>query len=38
MALFSRQVVDCSMREQMTRDILIDVLRLAWLKRGRGDK
>jgi putative transposase len=31
--LFSRQVVGWSMREHMTRDIVIDALRMAWFKR-----
>ncbi len=31
--LFSRQVVGCSLREDMTRDIVIDALRMAWFKR-----
>jgi transposase InsO family protein len=31
--LFSRQVVGWSMRADMTRDIVIDVLRMAWFKR-----
>ena len=31
--LFSRQVVGWSMREQMTREIVIDALRMAWFKR-----
>lgn len=31
--LFSRQVVGWSMREDMTRDIVIDALRMAWFKR-----
>lgn len=31
--LFSRQVVGWSMREDMTRDIAIDALRMAWFKR-----
>lgn len=34
--LFSRQVVGWSMREQMTRDIVIDALRMAWFKRHPG--
>jgi putative transposase len=31
--LFSSQVVGWSMREDMTRDIVIDALRMAWFKR-----
>ena len=31
--LFSRQVVGWSMRADMTRDIVIDALRMAWFKR-----
>ena len=31
--LLSRQVVGWSLREDMTRDIVIDVLRMAWFKR-----
>ena len=31
--LFSRQVVGWSLREHMTRDIVIDALRMAWFKR-----
>ena len=31
--LFSRQVVGWSLREDMTRDIVIDALRMAWFKR-----
>ena len=31
--LFSRQVVGWSLREDMTRDIAIDALRMAWFKR-----
>ena len=31
--LFSRQVVGWSLREDMTRDIVIDALRVAWFKR-----
>ena len=34
--LFSRQVVGWSMRDQMTRDIVIDALRMAWFKRHPG--
>jgi putative transposase len=30
--LFSRQVVGRSLREHMTRDIVIDALRMAWFK------
>jgi transposase InsO family protein len=31
--LFSRRVVGWSLREDMTRDIVIDALRMAWFKR-----
>ena len=31
--LFSRQVVGWALREDMTRDIVIDALRMAWFKR-----
>ena len=31
--LFSRQVVGWSLREDMTKDIVIDALRMAWFKR-----
>ena len=31
--LFSRQVVGWSLRHDMTRDIVIDALRIAWFKR-----
>ena len=31
--LYSRQVVGCSLREDMTRDIVIDALRMAGFKR-----
>ena len=31
--LFSRQVVGLPLREDMTRDIVIDALRMAWFKR-----
>jgi putative transposase len=34
--LFSRQVVGCSMRADMTRAIVIDALRMAWFKRQPG--
>ena len=34
--LFSRQVVGWSLREDMTRDIVIDALRMAWFKRHPG--
>jgi len=34
--LFSRQVVGWSMRAGMTRDIVIDALRMAWFKRHPG--
>lgn len=33
--LFSRQVVGWSLRDDMTRDIVIDALRMAWFKRQR---
>lgn len=32
--LFSRQVVGWSLREDMTRDLVIDALRMAWFKRS----
>ena len=31
--LFSRQVIGWSQRQDMTRDIVIDALRMAWFKR-----
>ncbi len=31
--LFSRQVMGWSLREDMTREIAIDALRMAWFKR-----
>ena len=31
--LFSRQVVGWTLRQDMTRDIVIDALRMAWFKR-----
>jgi len=34
--LYSRQVVGWSLREDMTRDIVIDALRMAWFKRRPG--
>jgi putative transposase len=34
--LFSRQVVGWSLREDMTRDIVIDALLMAWFKRHLG--
>ena len=34
--LFSRQVVGWAMRPDMTRDIVIDALRMAWFKRHPG--
>jgi putative transposase len=34
--LFSRRVVGWSLREDMTRDIVIDALRMAWFKRHPG--
>jgi transposase InsO family protein len=34
--LFSRQVVGWSLREDMTRDIVIDAVRMAWYKRQPG--
>ena len=34
--LFSRQVVGWSLRSDMTRDIVIDALRMAWFKRHPG--
>lgn len=36
--LFSRQVVGWSMREDMTREIVIDALRMAWFKRHPGQQ
>jgi putative transposase len=36
--LFSRQVVGWSLRDDMTRDIAIDALRMAWFKRHPGKK
>jgi len=33
---FSRQVVGWSLRQNMTRDIVIDVLRMGWFKRHPG--
>ena len=36
--LFSRQVVGWSLRQDMTRDIVIDALRMAWFKRHPGKK
>ena len=36
--LFSRQVVGWSMRENMTREIVIDALRMAWFKRHPGQQ
>jgi transposase InsO family protein len=36
--LFSRQVVGWSLREDMTSTIVIDALRMAWLKRSPGTK
>jgi transposase InsO family protein len=32
-SLYSRQVLGWSLREDMTRDIVIDALRMAWFKR-----
>jgi putative transposase len=32
-SLYSRQIVGLSLREDMTRDIAIDALRMAWFKR-----
>ena len=34
--LFSRQVVGWSLRQDMSRDIVIDALRMAWFKRHPG--
>lgn len=34
--LFSRQVVGWSLRDDMTRDIVIDALHMAWFKRHPG--
>jgi putative transposase len=34
--LFSRRVVGWSLRDEMTRDIVIDALRMAWFKRHPG--
>lgn len=34
--LFNRQVVGWSLRQDMTRDIVIDALRMAWFKRRPG--
>ena len=34
--LFSRQVVGWSLREDMTRELVIDALRMAWFKRHPG--
>lgn len=34
--LFSRQVVGWALRQDMTRDIVIDALRMAWFKRHPG--
>jgi putative transposase len=34
--LFSRQVIGWSLRQDMTRDIVIDALRMAWFKRHPG--
>ena len=34
--LFSRQVIGWSLRSDMTRDIVIDALRMAWFKRHPG--
>ena len=31
--LFSRQVVGWSLRQDMTRELVIDALRMAWFKR-----
>jgi putative transposase len=36
--LFSRQVVGWSLREDMTSTIVVDALRMAWLKRSPGTK
>jgi transposase InsO family protein len=36
--LFSRQVVGWSLRENMTRDIVMDALRMAWFRRRLSKK
>ena len=36
--LFSRQVIGWSLRADMTRDIVIDALRMAWFKRHPSKK
>ena len=36
--LFSRQVVGWSLREDMTKGIVIDALRMAWFKRHPGKR
>ena len=36
--LFSRQVVGWSLRENMTRDIVMDALRMAWFRRHPGQQ
>ncbi len=36
--LFSRQVIGWSLRADMTRDIVIDALRMAWFKRHPGQQ
>jgi len=36
--LFSRQVVGWSLKENMTRDIVMDALRMAWFRRHPGKK
>jgi transposase InsO family protein len=36
--LFSRQVIGWSLRADMTRDIVIDALRLAWFKHNLSKK
>ena len=36
--LFSRQVIGWSLRTDMTRDIVIDALRMAWFKRHPGQQ
>jgi putative transposase len=36
--LFSRQVVGWSLREDMTSNIVIDALRMAWFKRHPGQR
>jgi len=33
--LFSRQVVGFSMNERMTRQLVVDALRMAWFRDGR---